>query len=452
LLIFDFVGRGQGPRNHPGNRYLREKATEYAPMYNATSKRSEKNDIASLVVDLVENRVPPGRFLMRVEKGSNSLQAQTDKKENLERVKQMIRDIISKGTRPIKPEPIKGWPLEKDRKLLKTNIIEKAPYNEAPTSSTSNGNTSACSSDKDALSHEVCQGHANMLGHVSNNHHTSHTNVANSSISDRGHLVSTSQYVAPSIMIASSNIPMLGVQDIRINTLSNRYTPPNQNHPPHANFINYSNSDHGHLSTDQYATPPLLTSKGTSTMAENTNTLSPEDYRGNTNVRTNISNGYYTSLDTGIAYVSTSTHDHLLSCNLINQHVAPALTSTNSPIAGVIRRAATAAPAGFGSRLEHNSRQPLAENHHETTDHPGLSSSIGSFSMTSTSFTTNSTSDPGSNKSEQTLQKLSDISSEKLSDISSDKSPDNVSDKSSDNLSDKSSVKSSESDTKLILD
>jgi len=354
-------GRGQGPRNHPGNIYLREKALEYTSQYKATSIRSEKGEIASLIVNLIESRDPPGRFLMKETKDSKILLIQNDRKENLERVKQIIRDIINKGVYSSKSELVdKKLSIEQDVEILKTNTSN----NNEITSSTID-NTSATLSDNDDIrSPEVYLGHANVRwGGIPNNYYTS-TDVT----TVHRHL-SIDQYVAPSPASTAVTFPA---------------------------------------------------AVNATTMAKGT--LSTEVYQDCANVK-NVSNNSYTSIanvPTSSAHDNIPINEYVAPSQASAILPVTRIDSTMMATEHHLKNGSnysvqlqSSPPVDFDPILE-NVRETPFENHHNeinvSFDHtmhpyiPGvLRTSIGSFSPTSTNSTSN-TNDSGSDESSKSTK------------------------------------------------
>jgi len=88
-------GRGQGARNHPGNIYLLEKGREYKTLYDE-AKRDQKRVIAQEVANLIKQRDPPGRFLLKQDMTNDTVMwfvQPYDDKKVVSKVQQIFRDL-----------------------------------------------------------------------------------------------------------------------------------------------------------------------------------------------------------------------------------------------------------------------------------------------------------------------------------------------------------------------
>lgn len=83
-------GKGHGSNMHPGNRFYQAKVKEMKPLYAKTESNFEKSLIATEIVNSVQQRDPPGRFLEQTGKNQPWVVLPHDK--IMKKVKQALRD------------------------------------------------------------------------------------------------------------------------------------------------------------------------------------------------------------------------------------------------------------------------------------------------------------------------------------------------------------------------
>lgn len=90
-------GRGHGNNFHPGNRFYQERVEEKRQAYKEAAGNYDKNFIAASIIDAVEARSPPGRFLeSKVVDGKEVWFEMGSRDKVIKKIKQALRDKQSK--------------------------------------------------------------------------------------------------------------------------------------------------------------------------------------------------------------------------------------------------------------------------------------------------------------------------------------------------------------------
>jgi len=86
-------GRGHGSNMHPGNRYYQERVMENRQAYKESKGNFDKSLIAVSILDDIQNRSPPGRFLeSHVRNGKEIWSIIVDRDTAIKKIKQALRD------------------------------------------------------------------------------------------------------------------------------------------------------------------------------------------------------------------------------------------------------------------------------------------------------------------------------------------------------------------------
>lgn len=87
-------GRGNGSNMHHGNRYYQERVMENRQAYKESRGNFAKNVIAESILDSIQNRNPPGRFLESHvnDDGKEIWSIITDRNALIKKIKQALRD------------------------------------------------------------------------------------------------------------------------------------------------------------------------------------------------------------------------------------------------------------------------------------------------------------------------------------------------------------------------
>lgn len=120
-------GRGINVQNHPGNQYYQKVIKREQPTYASLKKTSEKNAVAMHVLCMIQNRSPPGRFLLPKENGYVLMSNDSA----LDKIKQALRE--GKNLRSTSTAS-KNKPTMEKNKLLKESKMK----NGKPTKSSKN--------------------------------------------------------------------------------------------------------------------------------------------------------------------------------------------------------------------------------------------------------------------------------------------------------------------------
>lgn len=92
-------GRGNGSNMHHGNRYYQQRVLENRKAYKESRGNYAKNMIAASILDNIQNRSPPGRFLeSRVDNNDTEIWSIiTDQSALIKKIKQALRDDKKKA-------------------------------------------------------------------------------------------------------------------------------------------------------------------------------------------------------------------------------------------------------------------------------------------------------------------------------------------------------------------
>lgn len=113
-------GRGIAVQNHPGNRYYHKAIKREQPTYASLKKTADKNALANHVLCIIQNRSPPGRFLVPKENGYVLM----SKNSALEKIKQALRE--GKSIIPCKRSPTTTSTASKNEPTTKKTKPPKA--------------------------------------------------------------------------------------------------------------------------------------------------------------------------------------------------------------------------------------------------------------------------------------------------------------------------------------
>jgi len=87
-------GRGHGSNMHPGNKYYQQRVLEFENEYQESRGNYDKNRIAQTILDGIESRSPPGRFLeLSHANGQEIWLVMMDHSTVIKKIKQALRDV-----------------------------------------------------------------------------------------------------------------------------------------------------------------------------------------------------------------------------------------------------------------------------------------------------------------------------------------------------------------------
>lgn len=90
-------GRGHGSNMHPGNRYYQDKVMANKQAYNEARGNFDKNMIAGSILNQIQSRSPPGRFLeSHVRNGKETWSIIMNRDTVIKKIKQALRDKHSR--------------------------------------------------------------------------------------------------------------------------------------------------------------------------------------------------------------------------------------------------------------------------------------------------------------------------------------------------------------------
>lgn len=209
-------GRGHGSNMHPGNKYYQQRVLEFENEYQESRGNYDKNRIAQTILDDIESRSPPGRFLeLSHANGQEIWLVMMDHGTVIKKIKQALRDV-KKGS-------------SSSKKSTKTS-----PSTPPPTSISPPRHTSTTIQSEESI---------NYPEQVSQNyrHHENNDDNDNNEWSPP-----RSQFAAS--MPPLSSTPLLAQELIAMrdfSSTSNLSTPTTQN-----NYTRYHDTNHQSISVD----------------------------------------------------------------------------------------------------------------------------------------------------------------------------------------------------------